>query len=130
MKEMKKKEKFTDKEWQELASVLSDEKGEQTDLLERFMAVDTNNSGKKWKDLKNMNSHEKIDVDKAWNNVHSRLLENGLEISESPVRIRFMRTRIMKIAAVALIMLSLGSAALYMNHLGYLSKKNYCYCRK
>ena len=58
------------------------------------MAEDTNNSGKKWKDLKNMNNKEEIDVDKAWNNVHSRLIENGLEISESPVRIRFMRTTI------------------------------------
>jgi transmembrane sensor len=123
MKEMKNNEKFTDKEWQELASVLSGEKGEQTDLLERFMTVDTNNSGKKWKDLKNMNSREKIDVDKAWNNVHSRLLENGPGISDSPVRISFMRTRIIKIAAVALLMLSLGTAAVHMNHLGYLSKK-------
>ena len=38
MKEMNKIEKFTDKEWEELASLLSDEKGEQTDLLNRFMA--------------------------------------------------------------------------------------------
>ena len=73
MKEMKKTGTFTDKEWEELASILSGEKGEQTDLLGQFMAADTNNSGKKWKDLKNMNSQEKIDVDKAWNNVHSRL---------------------------------------------------------
>ena len=100
MKEMKKIGTFTDKEWEELASILSGEKGEQTDLLGQFMAGDTNNSGKKWKDLKNMNSQEKIDVEKAWNNVHSRLIENGLKISESPVRIRFMRTTILRIAAV------------------------------
>jgi len=123
MKEMKKIERFTDKEWEELASVLSDEKGEQTDLLDRFMAGDTNNSGKKWKDLKNMNSQEKIDVDKAWNNLHSRLIENGLKISDSPVRISFMRTTLFRIAAVALILLSLGAAAIYMNNAGYLSKK-------
>ena len=82
MKEMKKIGTFTDKEWEELASILSGEKGEQTDLLGQFMAGDTNNSGKKWKDLKNMNSQEKIDVEKAWNNVHSRLIENGLKISD------------------------------------------------
>jgi transmembrane sensor len=123
MKEMKKIERFTDKEWEELASILSDEKGEQKDLLDRFMAGDTNNSGKTWKDLKNMNSQEKIDVDKAWNNVHSRLIENGLKISESPVRISFMRTTFMRVAAVALILLSLGTAAVYMSNSGLFGKK-------
>lgn len=123
MKEMKKIEKFTDKEWEELASVLSGEKSEQSDLFDRFIAGDTNNSGKIWKDLKNMNNQEKIDVDKAWNNVHSRLMENNLIISESPARIRFMRTTFFKIAAVALILLSLGTVAVYMNSSGLLSKK-------
>jgi transmembrane sensor len=124
MKKMKNTERFTDKEWEELASILSDEKGEQTDLLSRFMAGDTNDSGKKWKELKNMNNKEKIDVDKAWNNVHSRLMENDLKINESPVRISFMRSTFMRVAAVALILLSLGTAAIYMNNSGYLSKKN------
>jgi transmembrane sensor len=123
MKEMKKIERFTDREWEELASILSDEKGGQADLLDRFMAGDTNNSGKKWKDLKNMNSQEQIDVDKAWNNLHSRLIENGLKISEGPARISFMSTTLFRIAAVALILLSLGAAAIYMNNAGYLSKK-------
>jgi ferric-dicitrate binding protein FerR (iron transport regulator) len=51
------------------------------------------------------------------------MVENGLKINESPVSIRFMRTTIMKIAAVALILVSLGTAAIYMNNSGYLSKK-------
>jgi ferric-dicitrate binding protein FerR (iron transport regulator) len=123
MKEMKNTERFTDKEWEELASILSDEKGEQTDLLDRFMDGDKNNSGKKWKDLKNMNNQEEINVDKAWNNVHSRLVQNGLKVSDSPARIRFMRTTFVRIAAVALILLSLGATAIYMNEAGYLSRK-------
>jgi ferric-dicitrate binding protein FerR (iron transport regulator) len=123
MKKMKKIERFTDKEWEELASVLSDEKDEQTDLLGRFMAGDKNNSGKMWKDLKNMNSTEEIDVDKAWNNVHSRLMENDHKLNESPVRISFMRSTIMRIAAIALILLSLGTAITYMSNSGLLSKK-------
>jgi ferric-dicitrate binding protein FerR (iron transport regulator) len=123
MKEMKNIEKFTDKEWEELASILSDEKVEQTDLLDRFMAEDPDNSGKIWKDLKNMNSKEEIDVDRAWNSVHSRLVENGLLISEKPARIRFMNTYLLRIAAAALILISLGTAAVYMNNAGYLSKK-------
>jgi len=123
MKEMKNIERFTDKEWEELASILSDEKAEQTDLLERFMAEDPNNSGKMWKDLKNMDNQEKIDVDNAWKNVHSRLMENVAKISDSPVRFSFMRSTLFRIAAVALILLGLGTASIYMNNSGYLSKK-------
>jgi transmembrane sensor len=123
MKEMKKIERFTDKELEELASILSDEKGEQTDLFNRFMVEDTNDSGKIWKDLKNMDNKEKIDVDKAWNNVHSRIIENGLLTNDVPFRISFVRTTFFRIAAAALILLSLGTAALYMNNSGYLSKK-------
>jgi ferric-dicitrate binding protein FerR (iron transport regulator) len=123
MKEMKNTEKFTDKEWEELASILSGEKGEQKDLLDRFMAEDPDNSGKMWKELKNMNNKEEIDVDRAWNNVHSRLMENDLLMSEKPARIRFMSTAFLRIAAAALILISLGTAAIYMNNAGYLSKK-------
>jgi ferric-dicitrate binding protein FerR (iron transport regulator) len=122
MKEMKNKEKFTEKEWEELASILSDETGEQKDLLDQFMAGDPNNSGKIWKELKNMNSQDKIDVDKAWNKVNSRLSENGLKLSESPVRISFRRTTLFKIAASVLLLVSLGTAAVYMNNSGYFSK--------
>jgi ferric-dicitrate binding protein FerR (iron transport regulator) len=123
MKEMKKTERFTDKEWEELASLLSDEKGGHPDLLERFTACDTNETGQKWKDLRDMSNREKIDIDKAWNSVHSRLVENGLNANESPVRISFMRTTLFRIAAVGLILIGLGTAALYMNNSGYLSKK-------
>jgi transmembrane sensor len=123
MKEMKKTERFTDKEWEELASILSDEKEVQTDLLRRFMAGDSNNSGKKWKDFRNMNNQEEIDVDKAWNNVHSRLKANGLNINEKTLRISFVRNTFVRIAAIALILISLGTVAVYMNNSGFLSKK-------
>ena len=122
MKEMNKKERFTDKEWEELASVLSNEKDESSDLLKRFMAED-NNSGNEWKDLKNMNSKEEINVDNAWNKVYSRLNENNLLEGEVRARTIYMRPSIMRIAALALILLSLGSTAIYMNNAGYFSKK-------
>lgn len=123
MKEMKKTERFTDKEWEQLASILSGENGEQSDLLNRFMAEDNKNSGKMWKDLKNANNQDVIDVDKAWNNVQSRLMENAPEASVIPFRISFFRTTFFRIAAVALVLLSIGSVALYMNSEGLLSKK-------
>jgi hypothetical protein len=90
MKKMNKTEKFTDKEWAELASLLSDEKREETDLLSLFMAEDTHNTGKQWKELNDMSSEKKIDVDKAWNNVYSRLNEDGLKTNNDPARLSFM----------------------------------------
>jgi ferric-dicitrate binding protein FerR (iron transport regulator) len=123
MKEMKKTEEFTEREWEELASILSGEKEEEEGLLGRFMSGDQNNSGQMWKELKNMNSKEEIDVDKAWKNVHSRLMETGLKISESPARISFTKTTFFRIAAAILVIIGLGTAALYMNNSGYFSKK-------
>ena len=38
---MKNKERYSDREWEELASLLSGEKGEQSDLLGQFMAEDS-----------------------------------------------------------------------------------------
>ena len=123
MKEMKKIERYTDREWEQLASALSDENGEQTNLLNRFMAEDNKNSGKMWKDLKNASDQEVIDVDKAWNNVKSKLMEDAPEVRVIPMRTNFFRTTFFRIAAVALVLLSLGSVALYMNNEGLLSRK-------
>jgi transmembrane sensor len=127
MKEMKKIESYTDKEWEELASLLSGEKSEQNDLLDGFLAIDENNTGKIWKELSNMNDREEIDVDKAWNKVHSRLVENGLTGTGSAIKLTFVRTTLFRIAAAALILLGLGTAALYMKSSGILSTKQTVY---
>ncbi|MCX6325690.1 MAG: FecR domain-containing protein [Bacteroidia bacterium] len=116
---MKKIESFTDKEWKELASLLSDEKSEPTDLLNRFMSEDIYNTGKQWKELSNMSSEKKINVDQAWNNVYARLNENGLKTSNSPP----VRNTFMRVAAVALIILSLGLTVVYLNNTVTFSKK-------
>ena len=122
MKEMKNIESFTDKEWEELASILSDEKSGNSDLLDQFIAGDLKNTGKTWKELKTMSDKKEIDVDKAWNKVSSRLMESGYEINEAPYKIRFMRTTVLRIAAAALILLSLGGTAVYLINKGLLNK--------
>jgi transmembrane sensor len=123
MKEMNKKERFSEKEWEELASLLSEEKGEQTDLLNRFIDEDIANTGKQWKALKNMNGEKEINVDKAWKNVYSRMKDNGLKTDNGPARIGFMRSTFMRVAAVALVVLSLSTTAVYLNNSGAFSKK-------
>lgn len=123
MKEMNNIEKFTDREWEHLASLLSEEKNDNKDLLSRFMAEDSHNTIKQWKELKEMNSDKEIDVDKAWNNLYSRLSENGL-ITEAPVvRRSFMRTTYFRIAAMVLLVLGIGSVLVYLNDKGVLSPK-------
>lgn len=123
MKEMNNTKRFTDSDWEELASILSEEKGENTDLLNRFMNDDIHNTAKQWKELSNMNSEKKIDADKAWNKVYSRIGENELITGNGPARIRFMRSTFMRVAAVAFIVLGLGSTALYLNNTGAFSRK-------
>ena len=114
MKEMNKSERFTEKEWEELASILSGEKGENSELINRFEADDIHKTGDKWRELGNMKSEKEIDVNSAWNKVAARMEEN---------RFRFLRSTIIRVAAVALIVLGIGSVTLYLNNSGYLSKK-------
>lgn len=123
MKEMKKIERFTDKEWEKLASLLSGEKGEQEDLLNRFMAEDTYDTGKQWKELSAMNNEKEINVDKAWNKVSTRMNEDDLDTFNAPVPFSFVRSTFMRVAAVALIALCLGITAIYLNNTGAFSKK-------
>lgn len=118
---MKNIESFTDKEWEELASILSNEKGEDTELMARFSDGDSVNSGKAWKDLSSVSDMKEIDVDKAWNKVHSRIIDNGLE-TESHTRIRFMRPVLLRIAAAAILLFAIASVAVYVSNSGLLSK--------
>jgi len=123
MKEMNKTEKFNDREWEELASLLSDENGENSELLNRFMADDIHNTGEQWKKLKSMGSDTEINVDRAWSTLQSRLEKYTPEIDKINTRTGSLRTTLFRIAAVALIIFSLGAIAVYMNNAGYLSKK-------
>jgi len=120
---MKNIEKLTDKEWEELASLLSDENRDQKDLLNQFIGEDNLNTAGQWKELRNMDKEKEINVDKAWNSVVTRLNENGLIAETGSSSKRFMRSTIMKVAAVTVIVLGLGTTALYLNKSGYLSKQ-------
>jgi transmembrane sensor len=123
MKVMKNRDKYTGKEWEELSSLLSEEQSNNKDLLSRFMAEDRYNTIKYWKELKEMNSDKEIDVDNAWNKLHSRLSENGLIKDASVVSRSFIRTSYFRIAAIVLLLLGIGSVLLYMNDKGVLSRK-------
>ncbi len=114
MKEMKNDERFTEKEWEELASMLSGEKSGNEELVNRFAADDINKTGDMWRELGNMSHEKEIDVDGAWKKVSSRINENRFQI---------MRSSYLRIAAAALIILGIGSVSLYLINTRYLSKK-------
>ena len=125
MKEMNKTEKYTDKEWKELASILSEETNEHTELIKQFMADDAYNTEKQWKELRNMSSEKEINVNKAWDSVYSRLNKNELKTNKGPTRMSFLKSTFMRVAAVALIMFSLGTTLVYLNNTGKLSKRTF-----
>ena len=114
MKEKMNTEKLTDREWEELASALSGEKEEQSEAIREFMTDDELKTGELWQKLRNMNDDREIDIDKAWNRVRSRLNEPGENLKEVPSDIIFLKTRFMRIAAAALVLLSLGIVSVYI----------------
>lgn len=123
MKKMNKTEQFTDKEWEELSSILSGEKEDNGDLFGRFMAEDSHNTIKYWKELREMNTEKEVNVDKAWDKLYARLNENGL-ITKAPPLERSLKVRtLLRIAAVALILLSIGTGLFYLNDRGIFSRK-------
>ena len=123
MKKTNNIEHFTDKEWEELSSLISGEKKDEGDLLGRFMADDSHNTIKYWKELSPMNDEKEINVDKAWDNLYSRLNESGLIKDTPPVQSTFTRSAWLRIAAVALILLGIGAGLLYLNDTGVLTRK-------
>ena len=123
MNEMKNTGKFTDREWEELSSILSDEQNDNGDLLGRFMAEDSHNTIKYWKELREMNNEKEINVDKAWDKLYSRLNENGLIDKKPVVSRRITGTTWFRIAAAALILLSVGTGLFYLADRGIASRK-------
>ena len=123
MKKMSNTERFTEKEWEMLASILSDENAENPDLLGRFNENDPQKTGDKWKKIKDMSIQKEIDVEKAWKSVSSKLQQAEPDNNSGKTRIIFMRRTFVRVAAVALILLSLGTVSYYLVSSGALSKK-------
>jgi transmembrane sensor len=120
---MKNNERYNNRQWEELASLLSDEKSEQSDLLGQFIDEDNNDTVKKWKELRNMNDEQEINVDKAWNNVFARMNKNIHETVSGRTRLSLIRSSFLKVAAISLVILSLGLAATYLVNPDIFSRK-------
>jgi len=103
MKRNDKIEKMTDQEWADAAAWLS---GEQTanDEAARILMSEDGEIMKKWNDLKEADT-EKIDVDKAWNRLNTRIEAENITI---PVRRLSLTRAFIRIAAMVVIVLGIG----------------------
>ena len=108
-------DKYTDKEWEDLSSLLSGEENGNRDLLSRFSADDRLNTIKYWKELGEMNKEKEIDVDKAWTNLHARLSGDGLLPGTKIIRRSKVQTMFFRIAAVVLLLLGFGTMLVLLN---------------
>ena len=120
--DMRKKDELTGKEWEELASLLSDEKDGRSEVLGRFLAGDDRDTEKLWKGLKVMDDDKEIDVDRAWNTLWSRLNEKGLVKTGSERKGLLLRIPLIRVAATLLLLLGIGSGLLYMNNRGIFTR--------
>jgi transmembrane sensor len=116
-------DKYTDRDWEKLASLISGETTEPTEELNRFRSDDQLNTEKQWNEMGNMRNDRKINVDKAWNNIYSRIQENGLLSDSLRPDNRFFRRAFMRIAAIALVIIGISATFLYLNNTGAFSKK-------
>jgi transmembrane sensor len=120
---MNNKEKYTDKDWEKLASHLSGETTESSDKFGLFRVEDHYGTEKQWNEMGKMGNKKKIDVDKAWNNMYSRIEKNGLLSKTVRIENRFRMRTLIGIAASALIIIGLGTTLLYLTNIGAFSEK-------
>lgn len=82
-----------------------------------------NYTDSKWEELRLMGGDREIDVDTAWNKLLSRIKESGEPEIKMPSKTIPLRRNFLKIAAVAIMLLGLGLAGLYVTQKGILSRK-------
>jgi transmembrane sensor len=117
------KEKYTDKDWEKLASLLSGETTYPSDQLTEFRETDQTGIEQHWKGMGKMENNKEIDVDKAWNSFYSRIKENGLLPERITIEKKFRMQTVFRIAASVIIIISLGITMLYLNRTGALTGK-------
>ena len=109
---MKKDKKYSKDFWERLASQFSGEEPETKDYAGEFREDDLSNTEKHWKELGTMSSNRNYNVDRAWNNVISRIEENGLLQAASPSQKTVNRRLYLRIAAAVVVLIGLGAILL------------------
>jgi ferric-dicitrate binding protein FerR (iron transport regulator) len=116
-------DKYTDRDWEKLAAMFSGEQPESSDDTDSLKNGDDLNTRQQWRNLKDMSDEKTIDVDKAWNKTLSKIRENGLLTKTVRIGSRSWMNTLVRIAAMALVVIGLGSALFYLGRNGSLGKK-------
>lgn len=109
---MKKTGKYRNTSLKKLAAKLSGENIGETGGKDNLSAADDLIIEKYWMELGKMNNSKEINVDKAWNNVITRIEENGLLAGPSPEVRTISRGLIFRIAAIGVVLVGLGALLL------------------
>lgn len=123
MNKIKNIDNYTDKEWEELAFLLSEEQTEQSENLSRFREEDLYSTEKQWNELTKIKTGKEINIDKAWDNVYSEINKYGLLTKSVTTDKKIGIRTIIRIAAVFFILLGLSGIFVYLNNTGALSRK-------
>ncbi len=121
MKKTKGKGNYTEREWIKLASVLSEEKNDDSGIKSRFEADGNHDTAKQWKEIGMMNMGKEIDVDRAWEKLSARIREDGVT-EPVPVRRISMPVLLLRVAAVFILMVTAASLAYYISNGGSLKR--------
>jgi len=123
MKKMKKTKKITGKDREVMTSMLSGEKSEKSNDTGLSLTDYNYKTEAYWKELDNMNKNKKINVDKAWNNLHSRIADEiGIEKNVVSIR-KYSTYGLLRIAAVILFIAGLSFTAFYLSNSDRFSKE-------
>jgi len=96
---------YSEREWEEIASFLSNERDDKTESINRFLDEQGQSIKNYWMEMESNRETEKVDIDRAWNALYSRLEQDRLltGIKNRTFRINTL----VRVAAVAVILIGL-----------------------
>lgn len=119
---MKKKKPYKNSEWQQIASHLSGENDNKSETIESFLDDRGKEIKNYWKNIKNSQGEEKVNVDKAWEHLKNRLEKDKLIRSSKEVT--FKSAYLLRIAAAVIILTTLTFTGKYIISNHFLSSKS------
>jgi ferric-dicitrate binding protein FerR (iron transport regulator) len=119
---MKDTGKYTERDWEELAAMFSDERETAGSDIENFSNEDDLHTEKQWREIGMRTGKGEINVDNAWNKLHNRLDNDGLLTRTAIIGSISRRSMFLRIAAAVVIVAGLGAAILYISNTDLLSR--------
>lgn len=109
------KQNYTERDWEEIAASLSGETGSGSAHPSELLSGEERKVGEIWKEL-GSTAGQSVDIDNAWNNVHSRIKEIGMQIPEGGEKRNIRIMPFVRIAAAILLLAAIGSVIVLVNN--------------